>query len=212
MSTVTSGLPEISLGYYVPALPFVHAILAVDFGSGNHSDHPDSVHGCRIDAATFPDGATKKIRCILSYISRNGPVCDTWKRDDQGYDLGIKSGEAYAVWQQLGYGIVCTGSLKEALFLSQECGLKEVVFVDEIYLQRCVDQLAYRKDMWTTSNNFPAGTDLVDTCTNSFYRSQRLCKLIEEFQQLFYEHFSAEEMEQNRTAFEKLKSVNALFL
>lgn len=212
MNTLSSLLPEISLGYYVPALPFFHAVLALDFGSGNRCDQPDSIHGCRIDAATYPDGGPKKFRRILSYVSHNGSNCDTWKRDDEGYDIGIQSGEAYSVWQQLGYGIVCTSSLKEALFLKNVCDLKGVVFVDEIYLERCVDNLAYRKDVWTSSNNFSAGTDIADTCTNSFYRCQRLCKLIEEFQQLFYEHFSTEEIEQNRTAFEKLKSIDALFL
>lgn len=213
MSTITSGLPDISLGYYVPALPFVHAVISVDFGSLNRTNHPDSIHGSRIDAATLPEGESKNTtRRIFSYVSQNGTSSNTWRRDDEGYDVGIESGDAYAVWQQAGYGICCTGSLKEAQFLTEKCGLKEVVFIDEAYLQQVVDHLAYRKDMWTASREFPAGTDLVDTCTNSFYRNQRLCQLIEEFQKLFFEHLSTAEMEKNRNAFLKLKNVSSLFL
>lgn len=207
-------LPKINLGYYVPVLPYVHSAMSVDFGSGNRSSHPDSIHGCRIDAAVFPENdPNQQPQRVLSYISRNGTNNNEWKRDDEDYDVGIELGEAYSIWQKLGYGIVCTGSLKEAQFLNNVCGIKDVIFVDEMYLQFCVDHLGYQRDVWTSaSGNFPVGTDLVDTCTNSFYKTLRISKLIAQYQQIYYEHYTEEEMEINKSDFHRLKNLKSLFL
>lgn len=204
-------VPEISMGYYVPALPYVKTVISVDFGTAKRIDQPDSIIVSDVNPSTMPEGGPKKRRNIFSYISRNGPEgSDTWNLDEDGLDMGIQQGEAYKLWQQIGYGICCTGSLKEAQFLTGQCGIKEVVFIDENYLDNIINQLAYFKDMWAISKDMTTTDDLINFCTNSFFRNQRLCQLIENYQRLYFENATFEEMKENKKSFEELKNVNSL--
>lgn len=205
------SLPEVSMGYYVPALPYVRAVISVDFGTAKCPDQPDSINGCEVNAATMPEGAPKKTRNNFSYITRNGPEgSDTWNTDEEGCDMAIQQGEAYKLWQQIGYGICCTGSLKEAQFLTQQCGIKDVVFIDEAYLENLINHVSYFKDVWAISKDISGPNDLVQLCTNSFFKNQRLCQLIENYQRLYYENATNDELKTNKIEFQKLKHVSSL--
>ena len=177
---IASSIPKYTLDYFYPILPAVKLVCSIDFGVGDQSNYPNSIHYRRINISM-----NNEERCGLvetaSYIVNNNASSP---------DLSIQTNEAKDLWRRMGFGFISTGSLKEAMFLIKLCQIPSVIFVDEEFLERRINELTQKKisEPLYLVPEILSSFNLIDTCSNSHFRSWRLTKLIEKYQRLFFDY------------------------
>ena len=170
----------------------VRQVISVDFGSGTRMDWPDSIHARLVHRDRNNGRNGKGLEETASYVNQNSPDEERWSSNPANYDQTIQSGEAYDIWRRLGYGWVITGSVKEKKFLNQ-CEIHCVIVMDEGHLLEHLEATYATDGLRYQMENLESNYDLVNLCTNSYFRSWRLARLVEDYQKHFFKNFPAQE-------------------
>ena len=170
-------------------LPFVRQVICVDFGSGGRMDWPDSVYARLVDLDKKNDPLAK----TAWYVNKNGHHLAKWRwdSDKEGYDRSIHTSEALDVYRRMGSGLAITSSTKEQRFLVQQ-GVHLLGVVDEDRLHKHLEDLHAEAGSRYEMPKLPGVTATFPTQANSFYRSWRLARLVEDYKTLFFESSSRE--------------------
>lgn len=221
----SSAVPNHTLDRFLKTLPFVDAVACLDFGPGDlpgtKFPRPDAIH---FRSVSLPRGwnprrgeeeeddaggphARRSHRpadhlppTSLTYVSKHETNIDDDPWVDDRHDADIQHGGAYDLWRQVGYGIVCTGSFKEAKYLKECCRVKTVVYVDDGYLRARIEEMAKKLSVACCVDTL----DNLDTQEKDWrnipkcqYRCHTLVLLIEEFKKLYFENIEETEVHLN---------------